>query len=44
MALSPVPPIVPNKELKAGGAPSYVIGVLVATALFSIVFVPLVGN
>lgn len=39
-ALSPVPPIVPKKEMKAGGDRAYVVGVLVATAVFSIVFVP----
>src|SRR6478736_1734100 len=38
MALSPIPPILPSKELKAGGDPSYIIGVLVAAALLSIVF------
>jgi BASS family bile acid:Na+ symporter len=40
-ALSPVPPIVPGKELKAGGAPAFVVGTLVVTSLFAIVFVPL---
>jgi BASS family bile acid:Na+ symporter len=40
MALAPVPPILPTKEAKAGGAPSYIIGMLAAAALFSIVFVP----
>lgn len=39
-ALSPVPPILPNKQIKAGGTYSYIIGVLAVTALFSIVFVP----
>ena len=40
MALSPIPPILPGKEMKAGGARSYILGVLVATALLSVVFVP----
>jgi BASS family bile acid:Na+ symporter len=40
LALSPVPPLLPKKEIKAGGAPSYTIGLLVTTALVSIVFVP----
>jgi BASS family bile acid:Na+ symporter len=40
MALSPVPPILPKKQIKAVGTPSYVIAVLIATALFAIVFVP----
>lgn len=44
MALSPIPPILPNKEIKAGGGPSYIIGVLVATGVLSIVFVPLVAR
>lgn len=39
-ALSPVPPILPNRQIKAGGTHSYIIGVLAVTALFSIVFVP----
>jgi bile acid:Na+ symporter, BASS family len=42
LALSPVPPILPNRQLKAGGAYSSIVGVFVATALFSILFVPLV--
>jgi BASS family bile acid:Na+ symporter len=44
MALSPIPPIVPGKELKAGGSRSYVIGLVSASALVSIVFVPLVAT
>lgn len=39
-ALAPVPPILPGKELKAGGSASSILGVLVLTALLSIVFVP----
>jgi BASS family bile acid:Na+ symporter len=41
LALSPVPPILPGKELKAGGSRAYAIGLLVAAALVSIVLVPL---
>jgi BASS family bile acid:Na+ symporter len=41
LALSPVPPVFPKVGLRAGGAPSYIIGVLTVTAIFSIVFVPL---
>ncbi len=41
LALSPVPPIMPKKAFKAGGTGSYVIGLLVAAALLSIVLVPL---
>src|SRR5262245_1132214 len=40
LALAPVPPILPKKEAKAGGRQSYIIGLLVATALASIVLVP----
>ena len=40
-ALSPVPPILPNKQLKAGGEASYVVGLLTTTALVSIVYIPL---
>ncbi|HYR06652.1 MAG TPA: hypothetical protein VEQ60_02710 [Longimicrobium sp.] len=41
LAVSPVPPLLPGKELKAGGRASYVVGLLFATALVSIVTVPL---
>jgi BASS family bile acid:Na+ symporter len=41
LALSPVPPILPRKQLKAGGRSDYVHGLLVTAALFAIVFVPL---
>ncbi len=40
LSVSPVPPLLPRKELKAGGEASYVIGLLVAAALLAIVFVP----
>lgn len=40
LSVSPIPPILPNKALKAGGKEDYTIGLLVATALLSIVFVP----
>lgn len=42
LAISPVPPILPKKELKAQGHASYAIGLLVAIAIVSIVTVPLV--
>jgi BASS family bile acid:Na+ symporter len=42
LAVSPVPPLLPNKELKAGGQASYAIGLLVAIALLAIVTVPIV--
>ncbi|MBZ9601224.1 bile acid:sodium symporter family protein [Phyllobacterium chamaecytisi] len=41
LAVSPVPPVLPGKQEKAGGSASYTIGLLVATALVSIVLVPL---
>src|SRR5277367_6624892 len=40
LALSPVPPILPGKQEKAGGRASYAIGLLVAAALFAVVLVP----
>ena len=41
LSVSPVPPILPKKGLKAGGRESYTIGLLVAVALLSVVTVPL---
>ncbi|MEN3292617.1 MAG: bile acid:Na+ symporter, family [Burkholderiales bacterium] len=41
MAVSPVPPALPGKQLKLGGRKSYVYGLLVAVSLLSIVIVPL---
>jgi bile acid:Na+ symporter, BASS family len=41
LAVSPLPPIFPKKAIKAGGELSYTIGLLVATTLVSIVFIPL---
>lgn len=41
IAVSPVPPIMPRKQLKAGGDGSYAIGLLVAEILLAIVLVPL---
>src|SRR5215203_1720305 len=40
LAISPLPPIFPNKSMKAGGERSYTIGLLVAATLTSIVFIP----
>ncbi len=40
LALSPVPPILPRKQLKAGGSSRYVYGLLVTAGLVAIVFVP----
>lgn len=41
IALSPVPPFLPLKAMKAGGEQAYTIGLLVAASLVSIVWVPL---
>jgi len=41
LAVSPVPPVLPAKQEKAGGSASYTIGLLVATALVSAFLVPL---
>jgi BASS family bile acid:Na+ symporter len=41
LALSPVPPILPKKEMKAGGHAPYAIGLLVAIALLAVITVPL---
>lgn len=42
LAISPVPPILPKKQMKAGGQEAYAIGLLVAVALLAIVTVPIV--
>jgi bile acid:Na+ symporter, BASS family len=41
LALSPVPPVLPKKEIKSGGTSAYAFGLLVTTGLFAILFVPL---
>jgi len=40
LALSPVPPVLPSKQLKAGGSMNYVIGLLIVAALAAILVVP----
>jgi BASS family bile acid:Na+ symporter len=40
MAVSPIPPVLPGKQLKVGGDASYVFGLLVAVSLASVVLVP----
>lgn len=42
LSVSPIPPILPKKQLKVGGRESYVIGLLVAISLLAIIVVPLV--
>jgi BASS family bile acid:Na+ symporter len=41
LSVSPIPPILPNKALKSGGEENYTIGLLVASAVFAIVLIPL---
>lgn len=41
IALSPLPPILPNKELKAGAGMNYVTGLLCGAAIASVVIAPL---
>ena len=41
LAVSPVPPILPRKALRAGGHEDYVIGLLVAASLLAILTVPI---
>jgi BASS family bile acid:Na+ symporter len=40
ISVSPIPPILPNKALKAGGKEDYTIGLLVAAAVLSIIVIP----
>lgn len=42
LSISPIPPLLPKKMVKAGGTPPYVTGLLVTIGLLAIVFVPLV--
>ena len=41
LAVSPVPPLLPKKQIKAHGEPSYAIGLLVGVALVAVLFVPI---
>jgi BASS family bile acid:Na+ symporter len=40
LAVSPVPPVLPSKQEKAGGSEAYTLGLLTAAALVAIVLVP----
>src|SRR5688572_2015519 len=40
LALSPVPPIMPGKQVRAGGSPGYVLGLLGVASLAAIIVVP----
>ncbi|RJT22950.1 Na+-dependent transporter [Mesorhizobium waimense] len=41
LAVSPVPPLLPGKQIASGGTPHYALGLLVAASIVSIVLVPL---
>ncbi len=41
LAVSPVPPVLPKKEFKAGGHASFAVGLLVAIGVLAIITVPL---
>lgn len=43
MAISPVPPLMPNKALKFGGSAGYIYGIQGAAALMALFTVPLLG-
>lgn len=40
LSVSPVPPLLPRKALKAGGREDYIVGLLVAMALLAIIVIP----
>jgi bile acid:Na+ symporter, BASS family len=44
LAISPVPPFLPGKQLMAGGHRAYVVGLLSLAALVSVMFVPVVTS
>jgi len=44
LAISPVPPLLPNREMKAGGQESYGLALMATLALLSIVAVPLAAG
>jgi BASS family bile acid:Na+ symporter len=41
LAFSPVPPLLPRKQIKAGGSGSYITGLLVAASLLALIVTPL---
>jgi len=43
LSLSPIPPILPKKMVKAGGGHAYVMALLCTASLFAIVWAPLAG-
>ena len=44
LAISPVPPFVPKKQLMVGANPAYVLSLVSLAAVFSVVFVPVVSS
>ena len=44
LALSPMPPVLPKKLLRAGGGQDYVMALLFTAAVFAIVWIPLAGQ
>ena len=44
LAISPVPPFVPKKELMVGANPGYVLSLVSLAAVFSVAFVPVVSS
>jgi BASS family bile acid:Na+ symporter len=41
MALAPIPPILPGKQIRSGGNPARTLGILTLTAAASVAFIPL---
>jgi BASS family bile acid:Na+ symporter len=41
LAISPIPPLLPNRERKAGGEPSYGLGLMLALGVAAIALIPL---
>ena len=41
LSVSPIPPLLPNRVVKAGGHDSYAIGLFIVVGLLAIIFVPL---
>jgi BASS family bile acid:Na+ symporter len=44
LALAPVPPLLPKKLMKAGGAHDYVMALLFSASVFAIVWIPFAGG
>jgi BASS family bile acid:Na+ symporter len=44
LALSPVPPVLPQKLIKAGGSHDYVMALLFSASVFAIVWIPFAGE